>query len=102
MANTVKVYDIIDFENQIHFQCPDDQYILDAGEDAGFDLPYSSRAGADSSSVARLLSGQVDQRDGSYLTDKQKAAGFFLTDTSYPLSDCVVQFFVEAELTYDE
>lgn len=93
------VYFIIDFEKQFYFPCNDDEYILDAGEKAGINLPYSGRAGSDSSSVARLLSGQVDQSDGSYLTDKQKAAGFFLTDTSYPLSDCVVQFFVEAELT---
>ncbi|MBG0750261.1 ferredoxin [Pectobacterium brasiliense] len=92
------VYSIIDFENEIQFPCSDDEYILDAGEKAGLNLPYASRSGADSSSAARLLSGQVDQRDGSYLTDKQKAAGFFLTDTSYPLSDCVVQFFAEKDL----
>ncbi|MBE5212379.1 ferredoxin [Pectobacterium quasiaquaticum] len=94
-----KVYDIIDFENQYHFQCPSDVYILDAAEDAGrTDLPYSGRAGSDSSSAARLISGQVDQSDGSFLTDEQKAAGFFLTDTSYPLSDCIVQFFAEKDL----
>ncbi|QHP54732.1 ferredoxin [Pectobacterium carotovorum subsp. carotovorum] len=94
-----KVYDIIDFENQYHFQCPSDVYILDAAEDAGrTDLPYAGRAGADSSSVARLISGQVDQSDGTFLDDEQKAAGFFLTDTSYPLSDCIVRFFAEEEL----
>ncbi|ASY76801.1 2Fe-2S iron-sulfur cluster-binding protein [Pectobacterium polaris] len=92
------IYSIIDFEKQFQFPCSDDEYILDAGEKAGINLPYSSRSGADSSSAARLLSGKVDQRDGSFLNAKQKAAGFFLTDTSYPLSDCVVQFFVEAEL----
>ncbi|MFJ5315836.1 2Fe-2S iron-sulfur cluster-binding protein [Pectobacterium versatile] len=93
-----KVYDIIDFENQIHFQCPDDTYILKAAEDAGYNLPYAGRSGSDSSSVARLISGQVDQSDGFYLDDDQKAAGFFLTDTSYPLSDCIVRFFAEEEL----
>ncbi|KRF66968.1 2Fe-2S iron-sulfur cluster-binding protein [Pectobacterium brasiliense] len=95
---SAKVFDIIDLENNIHFQCREDVYILDAAEEAGFDLPYSSRAGADPSSVARLISGQVDQSDGSYLDDNQKAAGFFLTDTSYPLSNCVVRFFAEDEL----
>ncbi|ACT12610.1 ferredoxin [Pectobacterium aroidearum] len=95
---SAKVFDIIDLENNIHFQCREDVYILDAGEEAGFTLPYSSRAGADPSSAARLISGQVDQSDGSYLDDNQKAAGFFLTDTSYPLSNCVVRFFAEDEL----
>ncbi|KGA32161.1 MULTISPECIES: 2Fe-2S iron-sulfur cluster-binding protein [Pectobacterium] len=94
-----KVYDIIDFENQIHFQCPHDMYILDGAEDSGVTgLPYTDRAGMSGSSAARLISGQVDQSDGSYLTDEQKAAGFFLTDTSYPLSDCIVQFFAEKDL----
>ncbi|MEQ9886496.1 2Fe-2S iron-sulfur cluster-binding protein [Pectobacterium zantedeschiae] len=95
---SAKVFDIIDLENNIHFQCREDVYILDAGEEAGFDLPYSSRAGADGSSAARLISGQVDQTDGSFLSDEQKAAGFFLTDTSYPLSNCVVRFYAEEEL----
>ncbi|WP_248463981.1 2Fe-2S iron-sulfur cluster-binding protein [Pectobacterium versatile] len=95
---SAKVFDIIDLENNIHFQCREDVYILDAAEEAGFDLPYSSRAGADSASVARLISGQVDQSDGSYLDDEQIAVGFFLSDVAYPLSDCVVRFFAEDEL----
>ncbi|MCL6365311.1 ferredoxin [Pectobacterium carotovorum subsp. carotovorum] len=98
MANTVKIYDIIDFENQIHFRCPDDKCILEAGEDAGFDLPYTDRSGAGSVSAARLISGQVDQSDQSYLDDAQIAAGFILTDVAYPKSDCIIRFFAEEEL----
>ncbi|GKW02430.1 ferredoxin [Pectobacterium carotovorum subsp. carotovorum] len=94
----VRYYTIIDFENQIQFECPDNMYILDAGEKAGFDLPYSDRAGVGPVSAARLISGKVDQRDGSFLDDDQIAAGFVLTDVAYPMSDCVIRFFAEEEL----
>ncbi|MEQ9875417.1 ferredoxin [Pectobacterium brasiliense] len=90
-------YIITDFENQFAFECPADKYILDAGEDAGYDLPYAGRTGGDYSSVARLISGQIDQSEDWILDDAQKAAGFFLTENTYALSDCLVRFFAEEE-----
>lgn len=67
------------------------EHLLDAGLEAGLDLPYRCLQGWCLTCAARLVSGRVDQHDSRRYYDEDRDAGFVLPCTGRPESDVIIE-----------
>ncbi|MFB6082911.1 MAG: 2Fe-2S iron-sulfur cluster-binding protein [Halorientalis sp.] len=83
--------DLVHEGEEITVSVDADEYVLDAAEEAGLDLPYSCRKGQCTSCVGTVEEGELDQSEGAALDPMQKDDGFALLCVSYPESDCTIE-----------
>jgi ferredoxin len=79
-------------------ECEEDQYILDAGLQFGLDLPYACCVGACSACACKVIEGEVDNEEQTYLDDDQLDEGYSLLCVAYPKSDCYIKTDQESEI----
>ena len=68
----------------------EDEYILEAAEDAGLTLPYDCRSGTCTTCIQRCLEGEIDQDMAFAIDDGDLAQGLRLICIGSPLSDVVL------------
>ena len=72
------------------FACGDEEYVLEAAEAAGIELPFSCRAGVCTTCTCRLETGELDQSEASALDDDQMEEGFVLICVGRPKADTIL------------
>jgi ferredoxin len=77
---------------------PEDAHVLDAGLDAGLELPYSCLQGWCLTCAAKVLEGSVDQTDSRRYFAEDRAEGFVLLCTARPRSDLVLKSHARDEM----
>jgi 2Fe-2S type ferredoxin len=81
--------------SSVAVEVPKDAYILDAGLEAGLELPYTCRGGICGACVGRVASGSVDMSDIDDLSftidEEEQAKGMALICMARPVEDCVIE-----------
>ncbi|MBE9115017.1 2Fe-2S iron-sulfur cluster binding domain-containing protein [Lusitaniella coriacea LEGE 07157] len=77
---------------------PDDRYILDMADELGIRLPSGCLQGECSVCVAKIIEGEVDQKEQQFLSPTEVAAGYTVTCVAYARSDCTLETHQEQEL----
>jgi ferredoxin len=74
-------------DREVRVAVRDDQYLLDAANKAGLELPFMCLQGWCTTCAGRVLEGTVDQSEARRLYPRDEAAGFVLLCSAFPRSD---------------
>ncbi len=69
---------------------PSDKFILDAGLEAGLDMPFSCQSGICTACRGKCQTGEVKMQDDEGLSESEIRDGYVLTCVSRPMTDDVV------------
>lgn len=69
------------------FDMPRGESVLEAGHDAGLDLPFACKGGVCATCRAKVVDGSVTMEENWGLDDEEVEQGFVLTCQSHPTSD---------------
>ena len=88
-----KTYTVeINHQGQTHtITVSEEQTVLEAGLDAGIELPNSCNAGVCTTCAAQILAGTVDQSGGMGLSPELQKEGYALLCVAYPRSDLKIE-----------
>ena len=79
---------------------PEEDYILDAAEGLGLQLPAGCRQGNCSACIAKIIEGTVDQLEQIFLSPSEIEAGLVTLCVASPHSDCT--FVTHQEQCFNE
>ena len=84
----VKLYD-----ESINIEVDEDEVILDALLDNGYEPPFSCQVGVCGTCIAKLISGKVKMDEDTALSEEEINDGMILTCQSHPLTnDCFIDY----------
>jgi ferredoxin len=85
-----KKYKVTFKKRGVTIECAEDEYILEAAEDAGMRLPYDCRSGTCTTCIQKCLEGEIDQDMAFAISDEELEKGYRLICIGSPLSDVVL------------
>jgi len=77
-------------KSNVTIDVAEDEYILEAAEEAGLRLPYDCRSGTCTTCMQKCLEGEIDQDLAFAISDEELEKGYRLICIGSPLSAVVL------------